>query len=311
MTYPNLTISQRMALMEVPTDKRAPVVIDSDTFNEIDDQFAIAWTLLSDDRIDLQAVYAAPFTNNMFDSSHSAISEPKQGMALSFEEIHRVIDRVTPSKAPKVCSGATRYLKDLPTLESTDATVDLIERSKNVDGVLQVVCIGAPTNVASAIKQDPSIIERIHVIWLGGNSYDWENTYEFNMLQDIEASRVLLDSGVALTQIPCFGVANCMASSVPEIQYYLKGTSNIGNYLAEEAPKCPWIGFGNRKVIWDITAVGYVINPDWFTTEIVSSPILNDNFTYSFNKKRHPIRVVKFIERDELFIDMFKKLIEG
>ncbi|ELC3206116.1 MULTISPECIES: nucleoside hydrolase [Vibrio harveyi group] len=311
MTFPNLSTSQRMALMEVPTNRRAPVVIDSDTFNEIDDQFAIAWTLLSDDRIDLQAIYAAPFTNNMFDSSHSAISDPMQGMALSFEEIHRVIERVTPSKAPKVCSGATRYLKDLPTLESTDATVDLIERSKKVEGVLQVVCIGAPTNIASAIKQDPSIIERIHVIWLGGNSYDWENTYEFNMLQDIEASRVLLDSGVALTQIPCFGVANCMASSVPEIQYYLKGTSNIGNYLAEEAPKCPWIGFGNRKVIWDITAVGYVMNPDWFTTEIVSSPILNDNFTYSFNKKRHPIRVVKFIERDELFIDMFKKLIEG
>lgn len=311
MTFPNLSTSQRMALMEVPTNTRAPVVIDSDTFNEIDDQFAIAWTLLSNDRIDLQAIYAAPFTNNMFDSSHSAISDPMQGMALSFEEIHRVIERVTPSKAPKVCSGATRYLKDLPTLESTDATVDLIERSKKVEGVLQVVCIGAPTNIASAIKQDPSIIERIHVIWLGGNSYDWENTYEFNMLQDIEASRVLLDSGVALTQIPCFGVANCMASSVPEIQYYLKGTSNIGNYLAEEAPKCPWIGFGNRKVIWDITAVGYVMNPDWFTTEIVSSPILNDNFTYSFNKKRHPIRVVKFIERDELFIDMFKKLIKG
>lgn len=311
MTFPILSTSQRMALMEVPTNTRAPVVIDSDTFNEIDDQFAIAWTLLSDDRIDLQAIYAAPFTNNMFDSSHSAISDPMQGMALSFEEIHRVIERVTPSKAPKVCSGATRYLKDLPTFESTDATVDLIERSKKVEGVLQVVCIGAPTNIASAIKQDPSIIERIHVIWLGGNSYDWENTYEFNMLQDIEASRVLLDSGVALTQIPCFGVANCMASSVPEIQYYLEGTSNIGNYLAEEAPKCPWIGFGNRKVIWDITAVGYVMNPDWFTTEIVSSPILNDNFTYSFNKKRHPIRVVKFIERDELFIDMFKKLIEG
>ncbi len=311
MTLHNLSLTQRMALLDVPMDKRAPMVIDSDTYNEIDDQFAIAWTLLSDERIDLQAIYAAPFTNSMFDSTHSAISDPKQGMTLSHEEILRVIDRVTPSKTPKVCSGATRYLKDLPTFESTEATVDLIERSKNVDGVLQVVCIGAPTNIASAIKQDPTIIDRIHVIWLGGNSYDWENTYEFNMLQDIEASRVLLDSGVALTQIPCFGVANCMASSVPEIQYYLKDTSAIGDYLATEAPKCPWIGFGNRKVIWDITAVGYVMNPEWFTTEIVPSPILNDNFTYSFNKKRHPIRVVKFIERDELFIDMFKKLIEG
>ncbi|MGX9522819.1 nucleoside hydrolase [Vibrio mediterranei] len=311
MKYPTLSFAQRAALLEVPTDKRVSMVIDSDTFNEIDDQFAIAWALLSSDRIDLQAVYAAPFTNSMFDKSHKAVSDPKEGMTLSYEEIHRVIERVNPACTPTICSGATRYLKDLPIVESTDATTDLINRSKDTDGVLQVVCIGAPTNVAAAIQQDPTIIERIHVIWLGGNSYDWENTYEFNMLQDIDASRVLLDSGVALTQIPCFGVAAMMASSVPEIRHYLLNTSKIGHYLAEEAPKCPWIGFGNRKVIWDITAVGFALNPDWFTTEIVASPILNDNFTYSFNLKRHPIRVVKFIERDELFIDMFKKLIEG
>ncbi len=84
MTLHNLSLTQRMALLDVPTDKRAPMVIDSDTYNEIDDQFAIAWTLLSDDRIDLQAIYAAPFTNSMFDSTHEAISDPMQGMALSY-----------------------------------------------------------------------------------------------------------------------------------------------------------------------------------------------------------------------------------
>jgi len=43
---------------------RGPVriVVDTDTANEIDDQFALAWVLLSTDRLILEAVYAAPFS---------------------------------------------------------------------------------------------------------------------------------------------------------------------------------------------------------------------------------------------------------
>jgi len=37
-------------------------VIDTDAANEIDDQFALAWALLAPERLDLQAVYAAPFS---------------------------------------------------------------------------------------------------------------------------------------------------------------------------------------------------------------------------------------------------------
>lgn len=38
------------------------LVIDTDCANEIDDQFALAWALLSPRQLDLQAVYAAPFS---------------------------------------------------------------------------------------------------------------------------------------------------------------------------------------------------------------------------------------------------------
>jgi len=41
---------------------RVRVVIDTDCANEIDDQFALAWALLSPQQIDLLAVYAAPFS---------------------------------------------------------------------------------------------------------------------------------------------------------------------------------------------------------------------------------------------------------
>ena len=43
--------------------RRKPrIVIDTDAANEIDDQFALAWALLSPEQLDLVAVYAAPFS---------------------------------------------------------------------------------------------------------------------------------------------------------------------------------------------------------------------------------------------------------
>jgi purine nucleosidase len=50
--------AQRLA----PPRGRPRVVIDTDAANEIDDQFALAWALLSPERLDVLAVYAAPFS---------------------------------------------------------------------------------------------------------------------------------------------------------------------------------------------------------------------------------------------------------
>lgn len=40
------------------------MVLDTDTYNEIDDQFALAYALLSGDRVDVEAIYAAPYYND-------------------------------------------------------------------------------------------------------------------------------------------------------------------------------------------------------------------------------------------------------
>jgi purine nucleosidase len=309
--FPQLSLTQRMELLDIPLEGKIPVVIDSDTFNEIDDQYAIAWAMLNSERIDLQAIYAAPFTNSMFDNTHESVDDAEMGMRLSYDEILRVKERVSTPNKPIVLKGSKSYVKDAEQAESSPAVADLIKRAHECKGVLNVISIGAPTNIANALLIDPSLVKKIHVLWLGGHAFDWENTYEFNLLQDIDASRIILDSGVALTLFPCMGVTSALASSVPELEYYLKGTSKIGDYLATESSKCPWIGFGSRKVIWDIAPVGYALNSNWYTSQLVPSPVLNSNFTWSFSANRHLIRVIKYIERDELFIDMFNKLIKG
>jgi purine nucleosidase len=55
---PDEWYAQRLA----PRRSRPRVVIDTDAANEIDDPFALAWALLSPERLDVLAVYAAPFS---------------------------------------------------------------------------------------------------------------------------------------------------------------------------------------------------------------------------------------------------------
>ena len=58
-------------------------ILDTDTYNEIDDQFALVQMLFSKEKIEVQSINAAPFSmNNRSDN-------PKKGMELSYDEIYR------------------------------------------------------------------------------------------------------------------------------------------------------------------------------------------------------------------------------
>ena len=71
MTPENL---ERLEQLERPRTDAARVVIDTDTYNEIDDQFAIVYALLSPEEINVEALYAAPLVVAPGMGSGSAIS---------------------------------------------------------------------------------------------------------------------------------------------------------------------------------------------------------------------------------------------
>ena len=67
MVYPEIAETERVRVLTPPTG-RTEVVLDTDMCNEIDDQFALTYAVLSPEHIDLLAVYAAPFMNPRSDS---------------------------------------------------------------------------------------------------------------------------------------------------------------------------------------------------------------------------------------------------
>ena len=155
-------------LLEPP---QGPVrlLLDTDTANEIDDQFALTWALLSPEQIQIEGVTAAPFSfqhhradllrsQAILDAGGPRSDEeaalladyrswleglarvgkdpadltfvaPDQGMELSYQEILRVYDKLGWDPAGQVIRGSPGYLTDLDAPIRSPAIEQIIERA--------------------------------------------------------------------------------------------------------------------------------------------------------------------------------------
>jgi len=314
----NLSAARRVARLEPPAVSAEPLdmVLDTDTFNEIDDQFALAYALLSGDRLNLEAVYAAPFVN---DRSAS----PAEGMNKSHDEILRVYERLGQDGSATTFRGSEAWITDTGAAVPSPACSDLIDRAMArdpEDAPLYVVAIGACTNVSSAILTRPEIAERIVVVWLGGHPWYWPSAHEFNLSGDLAASRVLFDSGAALVHVPCINVAQKLRTSVAELRQHVGGKNAVSDFLLEryaayEEHETVWKRDHNAgrpiaycKEIWDVANIAWLIDPSWCPSALLPSPVLTESKTWSHDPSRHLIRQCHDLNRDAIFGDLFMKL---
>ena len=285
------------------------VVIDTDTFNEIDDQFALAFLIKSPEKLKLKGIYAAPFLNRKS-------SSPGDGMEKSYAEIMNILTLMKRDDLKgMVKKGSTVFLPSETEPVASPAAGALAELAAGYteENPLYVITIGAITNVASAILMKPEIVNRIVIIWLGGHAHSWPDTAEFNMRQDVAAARIVFGSGAALVQLPCMGVVSAFTSSGPELEYWLRGKNELCNYLVETTTRAAledqkiatW-----TRVIWDVCAVAWLLDGDYMEDYLCPSPIPQYDNHYSFDPTRHLIRYVYQIHRDRLFYALFGKLAE-
>lgn len=281
------------------------VVLDTDAYNEIDDQFAICYLLACTEKLHTQAIYAAPFSNK---------KEPvvERGMEQSYEEIKRLLSLMNQS-CP-VMAGACRYLENEMTPVPSEAARDLAQRalSYSPENPLYVVAIGAITNIASAILLEPKVARNTVVIWLGGHAHHYHDTAEFNMKQDVAAARVVMGSGVPFVQLPCNGVVSSFTLSEPELDRWFKGQSPLMDYLAdatrryveERYPGMPW-----AKPIWDVTAVAWLMNEDdrymYSRAEARRLPGYDNIYETAIGQE---MEYVYHIRRNELMDDMIRRI---
>ena len=305
-----MTKEQYLKNLEVPTGL-IDVVLDTDTYNEIDDQFALSYMLRSKEKLNCVAIYAAPFKNEKAD-------DPEEGMLKSYDEIKKLLTLCEEERLNDVVfKGSTRYLPDEKTPIDSDAARDLCERAMKYspEKPLYVIAIGAITNIGSALLMKPEIAENIVVVWLGGAAHHKPHTMEFNMIQDYAAARVVMGSAAPFVQLPCWGVVTEFTVSGADLEKWVIGHGKLGDYLANNTIKeaesyavgTPW-----TRVIWDVCAVAWLLNDDKRFMHSDVRPVRLPGYDHKYESE--PIdkeqRYVDEIYRDALMTDLFRKITE-
>jgi len=296
---------KRLERPKTPVD----VVLDTDTFNEIDDQYALAYLIKKNKQLNLKAIHAAPFLNQRSTS-------PGDGMEKSYKEIFKILSLMKRDDlSPIIFKGSDRFLTSEAEPVVSDAANNLVRLASGYSSQKQlyVIAIGAITNVASALLLKPEIKDNIVVIWLGGHSHDWHDNTEFNLSQDVAAARVIFGCEVPLVQLPCMGVVSAFMTSGPELEFWLRGKNKLCDYLVDVTTEQALEDGGLpawTRVIWDVTAVAWLLSGDFMHDRFEPSPIPEYDNQYALNKTRHPIRYVYHINRDALFSDLFSTLAE-
>lgn len=303
---------QYLKNLSVPEGK-IDVVLDTDAYNEIDDQFAIGYMLRNTQKFNIKGICAAPFLNGKSTCA-------SDGMEKSYNEIRKLLSLAEMSSLENsVFKGSEEFLKDEKTAVRSEAAdfIAALADDYSPEKPLYIVAIGAITNVASALLKNPKMTENCVVVWLGGHGVHMPlAASEFNMKQDIAAARVVFGCGIPLVQLPCGGVVDHFLTSKYELEHWLKGKNALCDYLynntIQEADSYaagkPW-----TRVIWDVTAVAWLLNENskFMAERLIPSPIPEYDGHYAFDSNRHLIKYVYNINRDSLFEDLFNKLGEN
>lgn len=282
------------------SNKKINVILDTDTYNECDDQFALAYMIKSQDIFNIEAITVAPYSHK--ERNETVIS----GREKSYNEILKICNWLNFDTTNKVFKGAEDYICNGYD-ETNDAVNKIIEVALK-NNKTYILAIGAITNVALAIKKEPKIIDKIEVIWLGGHSLLQNNNLEFNFKQDVSAVRIVFESKVKLTIIPCKNVASNLRTSVYELNHYLKDKSELCNYLIDRFYNDGYHGIQERRVIWDISVIAYIINKEWFTSEDISCPNIKEDTSYELTTNNHKITMVNYIDVNKVYENLFEKL---
>ena len=285
--------------------KKLKVILDTDVYNEIDDQFAIAYLLANDAFFEIQSITIAPYS-----VPHQNISI-KEGIDLSYSEAKKIL-KIMKKDVP-VYKGASDFIQN-DNKKLNDAVNNIIKICRRSD-MTTIIGVGAITNIALAIYFAPDIINRIKVIWLGTGHIVEKQFNDTNFKADPEALKIVLDSNVDFT-IVSTSISKCMRMSVHEMEAKFVN-SPLKEYLIE---RTKWFYYyesnGQSITLHDVVPIDLLINSNDYCIERIARPnLINNGFKFNRSNK-FQIRYVthinqyksmnNFIESINKFVSDFK-----
>jgi inosine-uridine nucleoside N-ribohydrolase len=184
------------------TMSKIPVILDTDIGDDIDDTWALAM-LLGCPEVDLKLIVTA--SDNT--------PERTRLVAKMLEHMGRTdIPIGTGKKTSDIKHFQEAWVGDyrLDNYRGTvyeDGVQAMIDHINSSDEPVTLCVIGPQTNIAEALRRDPGIARNARVITMAGSVYIGYNgssqrSAEWNVVQDIEAVRVVMSAPWEITMAP-------------------------------------------------------------------------------------------------------------
>lgn len=280
----------------VPEYKRVRVIVSTDAACEADDPFAIAHALLSP-KLEVKAVVAEHFmAEGSMEKSYDAAKKLLGLMKSAVPVLH---GQVWPTDGS--LSEGAQFIID--------------EARKADERKLFVLCMGAVTTLADALRAAPDIAEKLTFVTIGGRGYREHHVAlrEFNWGNDPEAiNYILVETSVPVWQIPFSGYA-FIRVSLAELQRKVAPCGAVGKYLLRQmdeynnGPCAGWTA-GESWALGDNPSVAVVLDDCAGRSAWENAWLIDADTSYVKELPGRNIRVFHTMDSRFVLEDLFSKL---
>ena len=269
-------------------EKKIPLIIDTDP--GIDDAASIFWVLASR-RFDVKAL---TITHGNVGMEKCTLNALRLLEAAGRPDIPVYKGAAAPILRPRISAefahgsdgmGDSGMPAPILTAAEGHAANRIVEIARAAQSPVTILAIGPITNVALAILLEPDLKRYVEkIIFMGGAVRVPGNmtpVASFNVVADPEAAQIVYRSGIPVVQI---GLDICNQFNFHPADFeQLRQTDTkvsqfiwkmvqfrlrqIGGQASESVARTDSIALN------DVAATSYLMNPDWFTTEMVTGDV--------------------------------------
>ena len=297
------------------------IIIDTDANNELDDQQALAYAFLNDGIFDVVGV-----TVNNTDNGY--------GLQGQYDEAERIIKLFDKEEEVPLLKGADKdYSRIAPHIGESNfdgkPAVDFIieQALKSKNDKLILAPIGKLTNIALALLKEPTIVDKVKVIWLGSN---YPNPGEYNLVNDITAVNPVIESGVEFEMVTVrYGLpsaTDAVRVTPDEVDAYLAGKGPVsentitgrhggsfnrfGDYSKDLFDHAQMHGQPPSRALFDMVVLAVLKNPEWGTPHEIPAPRLVGQAWEE--QPDNPTKIIYWdqFDRDAIVNDLFERMEE-
>ncbi|MDN5212931.1 nucleoside hydrolase [Fulvivirgaceae bacterium BMA12] len=314
-SYASANLKNQMATSK----KKLPVIFDTDTNNELDDQHAMAYLFCNRNYFDIKAITVNATSSGDDIDRH-------------FDEAQRIMTLFKVNNEIPLLKGADKSFTEIkgdlsnPYFDGFKAVNFIIsEAKKHKRHKLVVIAVGKLTNLALALKKDPSIAAHIRLVWLGAN---YPEPGEYNLENDIESMNYVLKtniefemvtvrygkpSGTDAVRVTQQEVNKNMPGMGPKITNPITGRhggkfDNFGDYSVNLFTHIDYHGDPPSRALFDMAAVAIVKNPKWAESSTISCPAMIDKKWVEQPDNPRKIVLWEDFEKDEIISDFYSSL---